>query len=78
MSRVALVPISLALLLAFASVFASQGSPALADEASRTVVKTGNIPRELLDGPLADVEEVVFAVRVSGRDHWYANFGYYC
>jgi hypothetical protein len=32
-----------------------------------------------LDGPLKDVAEIVFAVRMSGRDyHWYANFGYYC
>ena len=31
----------------------------------------------MLDGPLRDVAEVVFAVRVPGTDHWYANFGYY-
>ncbi len=31
-----------------------------------------------LDGPLSEVEEVVFAVRANGRDwHWYANFGYH-
>ncbi len=30
-----------------------------------------------LEGPMAGVEEVVFAVRVCGFDHWYANFGYY-
>ncbi len=30
------------------------------------------------DGPMADIEEVVFAVRQRGKDgHWYANFGYY-
>jgi len=29
------------------------------------------------DGPLADLDEIVFAVREPGTDHWYANFGYY-
>ncbi len=30
-----------------------------------------------LQGPMADVEEVVFAIRRAGGDwHWYANFGY--
>ena len=29
-------------------------------------------------GPMADVEEIIFAVRKPGLDgHWYANFGYY-
>lgn len=37
----------------------------------------GPLLRAMLQGPLADVEEIVFAVRVSGRDHWYVNFGYY-
>jgi hypothetical protein len=32
---------------------------------------------EALAGPMADVEDVVFAVRGLGSDgHWYANFGY--
>ncbi len=38
-------------------------------------------PPHLLDaflkGPMASVREIVFAVRVPGDDHWYANFGYY-
>lgn len=39
-------------------------------------------PRDLLTefrkGPMAGVEEIVFAVRQPGKDgHWYANFGYY-
>ncbi len=30
------------------------------------------------DGPVRDIDEVVFAVRVPGSDpHWYANFGYW-
>ncbi len=32
---------------------------------------------ELLKGPMKDVEEIVFAVRVPGRDHWYVTFGNY-
>jgi hypothetical protein len=35
-------------------------------------------PRVLtLDDSLADVEEIVFAMRISGRDHWYVSFGNY-
>ena len=30
------------------------------------------------EGPMAEVEEIIFAVRQPGKDgHWYANFGYY-
>ncbi len=31
----------------------------------------------MLAGPLSGVEELVFAVRRPGTDHWYANFGFY-
>ena len=35
--------------------------------------------RSMLDGPLRDVREVVFAVRLGYDDpHWYANIGYFC
>ena len=30
-----------------------------------------------LEGPMAGIDEIVFAERVSGNDHWYANFGHY-
>jgi len=34
--------------------------------------------QRMLDGPLAGVEDIVFAIRQVGFDgHWYANFGYY-
>ncbi|NQT17765.1 MAG: hypothetical protein HQ582_33730, partial [Planctomycetes bacterium] len=39
--------------------------------------ESGRILETFLEGPMADVEEIVFAVRVCGFDHWYANFGYY-
>jgi hypothetical protein len=42
-----------------------------------SVPKPGDLLGEMLDGPLAEVEEIVFAERVGGFDHWYANFGYY-
>ena len=32
----------------------------------------------MLEGPMKDVEEIVYAMRKPGSDgHWYANFGYY-
>jgi hypothetical protein len=37
----------------------------------------GELLAKLLVGPLAGLEEIVFAERVSGFDHWYANFGFY-
>lgn len=33
---------------------------------------------DLLAAVLDDCDEIVFAQRVSGRDHWYGNFGHYC
>ena len=39
--------------------------------------RPGPLLTTLLNGDLAGVDEIVFAVRVPGRDHWYVNFGYY-
>ena len=39
--------------------------------------KPGPLLSRMLSGPLAGSEEIVFATRISGRDHWYVNFGYY-
>jgi len=37
-----------------------------------------DLKKEFLAGPMADVEEIVFAMRKPGPDgHWYANIGYY-
>ncbi len=33
--------------------------------------------KRFLDGPMKNVDEIVFAVRVPGRDHWYVTFGNY-
>ncbi len=36
------------------------------------------VRQKFLDGPLAGVREIVFAVRTAGSDpHWYANIGYW-
>jgi len=37
----------------------------------------GPLLREFLEGPMAGLDEIVFAVRVPGRDHWYVTFGNY-
>ncbi|MCX7886154.1 MAG: hypothetical protein N3B01_02705 [Verrucomicrobiae bacterium] len=37
----------------------------------------GPMLQRFLDGPMRGVEEIVFAVRVPGRDHWYVTFGNY-
>ena len=37
----------------------------------------GELLQEFIEGPMSDVEEIVFAERVPGNDHWYANFGHY-
>ncbi len=55
----------------------SIAGPALADPNSATAYTPGPLLTRLLDGPMADLQEVVFAVRVPGRDHWYVTFGNY-
>lgn len=37
----------------------------------------GPMLQQMLDGPMRDVDEIIFAVRVPGRDHWYVTFGNY-
>ena len=50
----------------------AQSMAVAADWASRPMLD------KALEGPLADVEEIIFAVRAPGHDgHWYANFGYW-
>jgi len=39
--------------------------------------RPGEIIEAMLEGPMAGVKEIVFAERVCGFDHWYANFGSY-
>ncbi len=46
--------------------------------AKRKPFKPSPMLRRFLDSPAADFHEIVFAQRISGRDHWYGNFGHYC
>ena len=46
--------------------------------AKRQPVEPSALLQQFLDSPAADFDEIVFAQRVSGRDHWYGNFGHYC
>lgn len=32
---------------------------------------------KMLTGPMKDIESIVFAIRIPGRDHWYVTFGHY-
>jgi len=32
---------------------------------------------KMLAGPMKDVEHIIFAIRIPGRDHWYVTFGNY-
>ena len=36
----------------------------------------GKLLKAMLDGPMAGVDEIVFAVRVSVQRHYYENFGH--
>ncbi len=46
-------------------------------DASAASHQPGPLLASMLAKELSDVEQIVFAVRVSGRDHWYVSFGYY-
>jgi len=63
-------------LIALAGLFMSL-CVAVADTAKAAPHKPGPLLEAMLDGDMSGVDEIVFAVRVSGRDHWYVNFGYY-
>jgi hypothetical protein len=61
--------------LALPGLFALSARSARAENAAERV--PGKVLTKLIKGPLADVEDIVFATRVSGRDHWYVSFGNY-
>jgi hypothetical protein len=59
-----------------------QSAPCEAAKAAKPPKKpvaepTRDLLTEFLPGPLAGVEEIVFAVRPVVGEHWYANFSYY-
>jgi len=51
-------------------------SGAAAGPAAELRPKPGGLLAAMLDGPMAGVEEIVFAVRTSARRHYYENFGF--
>jgi len=38
---------------------------------------SGPMLKRFLDGPMKGIDEIVFAERIPGRDHWYVTFGNY-
>ena len=71
--------------LAAAVLLAPGFTSAVAAPKSQSKLATAQLPASFpgpmlsrfLDGPMKGVEEIVFAVRVPGRDHWYVTFGNY-
>ncbi len=64
----ALLAASLSILVR--TTWAAEAKPPLA-------YRPGPLLQLFLDGPMKDLQEIVFAVRVPGRDHWYVTFGNY-
>ena len=46
-------------------------------ERLHTGVRKPPVLEQMLAGPMSHVEHIIFAIRIPGRDHWYANFGNY-
>jgi cytochrome c553 len=46
-------------------------------EKIRTGARKPPMLETMLEGPMKDVEHIIFCIRVPGRDHWYVNFGHY-
>ena len=67
--------ICLALVSAFWPYLTAVG--AKPDSAAKPVYKPGPLLDKFLGGPMSELDEIVFAVRVPGRDHWYVTFGNY-
>ena len=63
---------AMASLAIFVSSAIADDGPPLGQPGSKTIREA------VLAGPMAGCDEIVFAQRVSGRDHWYGNFGHYC
>jgi len=59
----------------FTTSFSASGAPG---DARPTDYRPGKLLQSFLRGPMVGIDEIVFAIRVSGKDHWYVNFGYYC
>ncbi|MHC4680710.1 MAG: hypothetical protein ACYTEK_18660, partial [Planctomycetota bacterium] len=70
-------PMRILLVLLFA-VTAGVPAPAAIGQVKTTGLPGSRLLDECLAGPMADVDEIIFACRQLNYDgHWYANFGYY-
>lgn len=66
------------LALLFGTLHASAfAAPAVKSSAKPPAAFPGPMLQRFLDGPMKGIEDIVFAVRVPGRDHWYVTFGNY-
>lgn len=52
-------------------------APKAKPAASEPGFHSGPLLQRFLDGPMKGIDEIVFAERVPGRDHWYVTFGNY-
>lgn len=66
-----------ALVVLPAAAQAAEAPPTQALAEAADSYQPGPMLRHFLEGPMGGVEEIVFAVRVPGHDHWYVNFGNY-
>jgi hypothetical protein len=76
-SRLSIIAVSL---VATSLLFAGKVNAAPDSEPANVPVVSytpGPMLQRFLDGPMNGCEEIVFAVRVPGRDHWYVTFGNY-
>jgi Tol biopolymer transport system component len=46
-------------------------------EKIRTGTRKPPMLEKMLEGPMKDVEHILFCIRIPGRDHWYVTFGNY-
>ncbi|MDR0327807.1 MAG: hypothetical protein LBI05_05880 [Planctomycetaceae bacterium] len=68
------------LLLNVMILFTMQASAQLSSEQLEQIRSGVNKPpmlEKMLAGPMKDVEQIIFAIRIPGRDHWYVTFGNY-
>jgi hypothetical protein len=62
---------------AFSATTVSAQTPAKPAQQS-SAPQGSDLLQDFLASPAANFNEILFAQRVSGRDHWYGNFGHYC
>jgi len=66
------------LLTVFMTTQVSAQLPSELLELIRTGTRQPPMLEKMFAGPMKDVEHIIFAIRIPGRDHWYVTFGNYC